>query len=225
MSDNPFDVKRVEDLPTTLPIFPLPGATLLPGTELPLNIFEPRYLNMVLDAIGGQRLIGMLQPDPAAPAVEPVGVYGVGCAGRIVAFNETDDGRLLINLKGVCRFAVGDELPLLRGYRRVTPDWSAFAADLALDDAFTLERDAFRTGMDDYLHRNGIRVDWDALEEMSDQRMVDFLAMHLPLAPEEKQALLQAPDSGARAETLLAVTRMATLAPDLAPAPAGATRH
>jgi len=225
MSDNPFDCRHVEDLPSTLAIFPLPGATLLPGTELPLNIFEPRYLNMVLDALGGQRLIGMLQPDPGVPAAEPVAVYGVGCAGRIVAFNETDDGRLLINLKGVCRFTVGEEQPLLRGYRRVTPDWSSFAADLAGDDAFVLERTEFRDGMDDYLHRNGIRVDWDALEKMSDQRMVDFLAMHLPLSPEEKQALLQAPDSRVRAQTLLAITRMAALAPDHPPPRTGGLRH
>jgi Lon protease-like protein len=225
MSDNPFDPAGPQDLPSTLPVFPLAGATLLPRTQLPLNIFEPRYLDMVLDALGADRLIGMLQPDPAVATRDPVAVYSVGCAGRIVAFNETDDGRLLINLQGVSRFAIREELPLLRGYRRVVPDWTPFIGDLVPEEAFRLQRERFRDGLGEYLERRRIRVDWDALDKMSDHSMVDFLSMHLPLAPEEKQALLQAPDPATRAETLLTITRMAAQVSEEASAQAGGTRH
>lgn len=221
MSDNPFDIASLDALPGVLAIFPLAGATLLPRTQLPLNIFEPRYLNMILDALGAGRLIGMVQPASAVPQAEPVATYGVGCAGRIIAFNETGDGRLLISLQGVCRFRLGDELPLHRGYRRVHPIWAPFAADLACDGAFTLEREAFRGALDAYLDANGIRVDWDALGKMSDEHMVDFLAMHLPLTPEEKQLLLEAPETAARARDLMAVTRMAAGGD----APADRVRH
>lgn len=209
MSHNPFEPASVEALPEVLAIFPLAGATLLPRTQLPLNIFEPRYLNMVLDALGAGRMIGMVQPAAATSPAEPVPTYAVGCAGRIVAFNETGDGRLLISLHGVCRFRLGEELALHRGYRRVRPLWMPFAADLAPDGGFALDRTAFRDALDGYLDGNGIRVDWDALAKMSDDHMVDFLAMHLPLTPEEKQLLLEAPDTAARARDLMAVTRMA----------------
>ena len=209
MSDNPFEPGSVDALPELLAIFPLAGATLLPRTQLPLNIFEPRYINMILDALGAGRLIGMVQPAAAAAPVEPVPTYAIGCAGRIVAFNETGDGRLLISLQGVCRFRLGEELPLHRGYRRVRPIWTPFAADLAAPGGFVLDRGEFRGALDGYLDSNGIRVDWDALEKMSDEHMVDFLAMHLPLTPEEKQLLVEAPDTAARARDLMAVTRMA----------------
>lgn len=209
MSDNPFDPDSVDDLPELLAIFPLAGATLLPRTQLPLNVFEPRYINMILDALGAGRLIGMVQPAAATSQVEPMPTYAVGCAGRIVAFNETGDGRLLISLHGVCRFRLGEDLPLHRGYRRVRPNWAPFAADLVPDGGFALDRGEFRGALDGYLDSNGIRVDWDALEKMSDVHMVDFLAMHLPLTPEEKQLLVEAPDTAARARDLMAVTRMA----------------
>jgi len=221
MRDNPFDPTSLDELPEAIAIFPLSRATLLPGTQLPLNIFEPRYLNMVLDALAGARLIGMVQPDPRHAGGEPVATYPVGCAGRIVAFNETGDGRLLISLQGVCRFRIVEELAVVRGYRRVRPSFAPFAADLRVEEGFELDRAALRESMGRYLDGNGIRVDWEALEKMSDARMVDFLAMHLPLSPEEKQALVEAPDAAARARSLMAVTRMAAVADS----GAGATRH
>lgn len=221
MSENPFDPRSLDELPAELSIFPLAGATLLPGTQLPLNIFEPRYLNMVLDALGEHRLVGMIQPDPARQGPEPVMIYGVGCAGRIVAFNETADGRLLISLQGVCRFRVREELPLRRGYRRVRPDFESFAVDLRPAPAFGLDRGALRDSMSTYLEHKGIRVDWDALEKMSDGQMVDFLSMHLPLSLEDKQALVEATDPPSRAASLMALTRMASAEPP----GAGATRH
>lgn len=209
MNDNPFEPASVDALPELLAIFPLARATLLPRTQLPLNIFEPRYINMILDALGAERMIGMVQPTCESLAPEPVPTYAVGCAGRIVAFNETGDGRLLISLQGVCRFRLGEELALHRGYRRVRPLWTPFAADFHPRDDFALNRAEFRGALDAYLSCNGIRVDWDALEKMSDERMVDFLAMHLPLAPEEKQLLVEAEDPSARARDLMAVARMA----------------
>ncbi len=219
MSENPFDPVTVAQLPERLAIFPLAGATLLPRTQLPLNIFEPRYLNMVLDALGAQRMIGMVQPDPRRPGEEPEATYRVGCAGRIVAFNETGDGRLLINLQGVCRFGLGEELPLHRGYRRVLPQWDAFASDLATPEEPELDRASFRDSLAAYLDGHGLRVDWDSLQSLPAARMVDFLAMHLPLAPEEKQALLEAPGPGQRARDLVTVTTMAVRPPP------GGTRH
>lgn len=209
MSDNPFDPRNLDELPSEIAIFPLGGATLLPGTQLPLNIFEPRYLNMVLDALAGSRMIAMVQPDPRHPESDPTKTYDVGCAGRIVAFNETGDGRILLSLQGVCRLRIAEELDPRRGYRRVRPDFEPFAADLREDPGFELDRDALREAMTDYLEGNGIRIDWDALEKMPDAQMVDFLSMHLPLAPEEKQALVEAMDAGDRVQRLMALTQMA----------------
>jgi Lon protease-like protein len=221
MSDDPFDPRGVDDLPGELAIFPLAGATLLPGTQLPLNIFEPRYLNMVLDALGGARLIGMIQPDPRHGDGEPVTTYRVGCAGRIIAFSETGDGRLLVTLKGVCRFRPGEELPLSRGYRRVRADFAAFASDLDARPDFSLDRQAFRESLAPYLEAGGLRVDWEGLEKLSDEGLVDFLSTQLPLSPEDKQLLVEASDVESRAQALLAVAGMAVSASQAAPA----TRH
>jgi Lon protease-like protein len=221
MSENPFDPQSLDELPRRVPVFPLTGATLLPGTQLPLNIFEPRYLNMVLDTMSGDRLIGMLQPDPTRPDEEPVATYPVGCAGRIVAFNETPDGRLLISLQGVCRFRVAAELPVQRGYRRVQADWQPFAVDLTPELAFSLDREAMRASLRGYLRARGIRVDWEALTKMHDYQVVDFLSMNLPFEPEEKQALLTAMSTGERAAALMTVAEMAA-STDL---DAGETRH
>ena len=129
MSSGRFDT-AYEDLPLILPIFPLPGAIVLPGQLLPLNIFEPRYLTMFLDSLGQSRLIGMIQP-LGDMSSEPVAVHPIGCAGRVTAFQETPDGRLLVNLTGVCRFTIGPELELYRGYRRTEADWSAYRGDFA----------------------------------------------------------------------------------------------
>jgi Lon protease-like protein len=208
MSDNPFDPRSLDELPSEIAIFPLSGATLLPGTQLPLNIFEPRYLNMVLDALAGSRMLAMVQPDPGHPESNPPVVYPVGCVGRIIAFNETGDGRLLISLQGVCRFRIAEELSTRRGYRRVRPAFEPYGDDLTGDPAFALDRDELRDAMAAYLDSNSIRIDWDALEKMPDASMVDFLCMHLPLASEEKQALVEAVDAQERVQRLMAVTQM-----------------
>jgi Lon protease-like protein len=222
MRKHPFDPKLVTELPAQLPVFPLPGATLLPGTQLPLNIFEPRYLNMVLDALGGERMIGMVQPqepqsDPNTPAL-----YDIGCAGRIVSFAETGDGRLLITLRGVCRYRLGEELRLERGYRRVVPAWTEFATDL--QPGRTLDRAIgdLRSALQDYLRDKDVRVDWDGLQQQPVARIIDILAINLPFTPHEKQALLEADEGDARWQVLLAITQMVSSSHQHEP---GTTRH
>lgn len=206
MSPNPFH-PTLGGLPRALPIFPLPGVILLPHAQLPLNIFEPRYLSMTQDALGGAgRLIGMIQPDPAGAS--PEAVYRVGCAGRITAFSETDDGRLLIVLTGVCRFAVGEELPGVGGYRRVVPHWERFAGDLDLPDASGVRPTTLLAGVRRYLAAQGQQADLEALAKLGPDALVSALAMNLPFAPEEKQALLEAPTPGERADALVALAEL-----------------
>ena len=204
---NPF-TPRFEDLPTLLPIFPLGGTIVLPGRQLPLNIFEPRYLNMVFDALGASRMIGMIQP--AADATRSGGdpVRRIGCAGRITRFSETDDGRLMIVLTGTCRFAVAEELEPLHGYRRVSPDWSAFADDLDPDRAVEFDRDGLRRLLERLVDARGLQLDWEQAEQLPDPVYVDAFAMNLPLPDEEKQALLEARGVGERARLLAGLAAM-----------------
>ena len=200
-------------LPSILPIFPLTGVLLLPRGRLPLNIFEPRYLAMTRDALAGERLIGMVQPsDPQAAGDNPP-VYPTGCAGRITSFSETDDGRFLITLTGVSRFRIREELPLLEGYRRVVPDWRDFARDLAGDDEPSFDRERLLRGLRAYFQHHRIEADWDAITSVPGERLVTSIAMICPFEPSEKQALLEAPDLGERAQLLTAIVEMAALNP------------
>jgi Lon protease-like protein len=199
------------DLPDSIPVFPLAGALLLPRGHLPLNIFEPRYLAMVEDALKGARLIGMIQPDGAktsSPA-EPT-LYEVGCIGRITQFEETGDGRYLITLFGVARFRVRDEPAVTTPYRQCRIDCSDFAADFtpnAGDD--TVDRDELLRTLAAYLDANSIRADWTGIREAPVETLVNGLSMMSPYGTREKQALLEAPDLKTRAELLVAVTEIA----------------
>lgn len=218
-------------LPEVIPIFPLTGVLLLPRGRLPLNIFEPRYLAMTKDALGGERLIGMVQPsDPQlddnrgrADAVNPP-VYPVGCAGRITAFTETDDGRYVITLTGVSRFRIREELPLLSGYRRVVADWAPFAQDRdpAAEPGF--DREHFARALKGYFAQRQISADWEAIEKAPAEHLLTSIAMLCPFAPSEKQALLEAPDIQQRAELLVALIEMATIKPSTTEE-TGGTRH
>jgi Lon protease-like protein len=195
-------------LPETLPIFPLDGVLLLPRGKLPLNIFEPRYLNMTRDAMESERLIGMVQPaDSGAP--EPSPVYPIGCAGRITSFAETDDGRFLIALTGVSRFRIRRELPVLRGYRRVEADWAPFARDLAAEAGFGVDRQRLMTGLKRFFRKHGLSADWDAIAATPDERLVTLLAMICPFGASEKQALLEAATLTDRARLMIALIEMA----------------
>lgn len=203
----------VEDLlPAELPIFPLTGVLLLPGATLPLNIFEPRYLNMIEDALGSGRVIGMVQPkstgmeSPEGKVVEsPDGepaVYRTGCAGRIISFSETGDGRFAITLLGLCRFRIAEELKLLSGYRRVSPDYSLFYEDLEDDENTVPHRESLLTTVEAYFLANGIDADWSTIEGAADSALVTTLSMLCPFGPSEKQALLECEDTTARGELL-----------------------
>ncbi|MEL6325255.1 MAG: LON peptidase substrate-binding domain-containing protein [Pseudomonadota bacterium] len=194
--------RRASDLPETIPVFPLSGAVLFPRWQLPLNIFEPRYLNMIDDMMAGPRLLGMIQPDGGSRA-EP-DLRSVGCIGRLTSFSETDDGRYLITLTGVCRFRIDAELPVSTPYRQVRIDTSAYETDLkqaifaGLQSRTELDK-AFRA----YAKANNISADWDAVGDAPMETLINALATGCPFDPIERQALLEAPDLEARCETLI----------------------
>ena len=206
MIRTPFD-PTYQNLPRIVPIFPLQGALLLPGGQLPLNIFEPRYLNMVQDALGATRLIGMVQPRTSDGDEGSATVYQIGCAGRITAFSETGDGRYLITLSGLIRFEVGAELPLHQGYRRIEADYARFRADMDEDDG-PVDRAALLEALRLYFEANRLESDWKAIENASDSRLVTSLAMVCPFEPSEKQAILEAETLSERAETMIAILRL-----------------
>ena len=204
---------RFEDLPQELAIFPLSGAVLLPSGRLPLNIFEPRYLNMTLDALKNGRIFGMIQPDPdKTPKDKVVGssviqesepaIYSVGCAGRIASFEETEDGRLLILVKGLARFRVMQEIAGRSGYRRVRADFNEYRADMDLPPKFDLNREQLLSRLKPYLEAQSMPVNPDALKGLSDSTLVTSLCMICPFDPREKQVLLEAPSIAERAATL-----------------------
>jgi uncharacterized protein len=208
MSERPGAIALCE----TLPIFPLPGVLLLPRGQLPLNIFEPRYLAMTRDALAGDRLIGMVQPsDPHQSLAGSPPVYPTGCAGRITSFSETEDGRFLITLTGLCRFRIATELPLEKGYRRVAPQWDEFARDLRSGRGPEFDRERLIRGLRAYFERHQIKAEWDAISSVPGERLVTSIAMVCPFEPSEKQALLEAPDLEARAQLLTAIVEMAVL--------------
>ncbi len=201
---------RLDELPTEFPVFPLSGALLLPQGKLPLNVFERRYLAMIEDALSAGRVIGMIQPDELRPAT-PSGpaLYKVGCLGRLSSFSETDDGRVLVTLTGVIRFAVKVELELHRGYRRVRGDLARFRTDLEAGQApDSIDRDGMLDALRAYFTARGFDANWEAINEMPDDALVTTLAMVCPFDPAEKQALLEASGTAGRAGTLLTLLRM-----------------
>lgn len=206
---------RLADLPEEIAVFPLSGALLLPQGRLPLNIFEPRYLAMTLDALANGRMFGMAQPDAriARGAAGP-GLYRVGCLGRLSSFSETEDGRLLITLTGLIRFRIAEELPLAQGgYRRVRADYADFAADLAIEaEPPALDRAELLAALRPYFRARGIEANWEAVEQTADAMLVTTLSMVCPFEVPEKQALLEAPDGMERARMLVALMRMGAAA-------------
>ena len=195
-------------LPGTLPIFPLGGAVLLPGGAMPLNIFEPRYLALIQDAMAGDRLIGIVQPRETDDDEDAPALYDVGGLGRITEFAETGDGRYLIVLSGLIRFRVTRELEVETLYRQVEADYAAFEADLS--DARAIDAE-MRAGVEGalraYLDGNGLSADWDAVAQADDDALVRTLSAVCPFEPVEKQALLEAADLPTRAELLIALMR------------------
>jgi Lon protease-like protein len=203
-----------DDLPATIPIFPLPGALLLPRGRMPLNIFEPRYLNMVADALATpERLIGMIMPREEERAGHPPRLFPIGCAGRITSFSETDDNRFLMTLTGLCRFQVTEEVATTRLYRRAVADFEAFRGDLAPPSPAAIDRDRLMASLKAYFGRHGLNADWDAIRNTPDEKLVTTLAMICPFDTAEKQALLECADTASRAQAMIALIEMAAHAP------------
>jgi uncharacterized protein len=199
------------DLPEVIPVFPLPGALLLPRGQMPLNIFEPRYLAMIDDSMrDGRRLIGMIQPDPAHPGSEqkPT-LFKIGCVGRITQLAETGDGRYIIQLTGIARFRIAEELEVATAYRQCRVDYAPFAQDFTArmgEDA--VDRQALLETLAAFLKANNLKTDWDGIENAPNEALVNALAMMSPYGAAEKQALLEAPDLKTRAEILIAATQI-----------------
>lgn len=200
--------KALQDMPDAIPVFPLDGALLLPRAELPLNIFEPRYLAMVDDAMKTDRIIGMIQTRGDSETRPQM--MDVGCAGRITSFTETPDGRVLMTLTGLCRFSVTEELQAGTLYRQVRPNFRDFEVDLVSDlGANEVNRPALMKAFKDYLVANDLNADWNEINATSTEVLVNTLSLLAPYPPRDKQALLEAPDLKTRADMLVALTEMA----------------
>jgi uncharacterized protein len=201
-----------EDLPAVIAVFPLPGALLLPRGQMPLNIFEPRYLTMVNDAMrAGTRLIGMIQPDPvhSGPDQSKPQLFHVGCIGRITQLAESGDGRYLLQLTGVARFRVEEELAIGTPYRQCRVTYQPFLNDfIARKGEDEVDRRTLLRTLADFLKANNLKADWQGVENAPNEALVNALAMMSPYGSAEKQALLEAPDLKTRAEILVAVTEI-----------------
>jgi Lon protease-like protein len=212
----PAVYRKLGDLPLVIPVFPLDGVLLLPGGQLPLNIFEPRYLNMLDDAMSGERIIGMIQTRPGGDHQRPA-LAPVGCAGRVTSFAETSDGRYLITLTGLCRFKAGEELPVRTPYRQMRVDFTPYEPDLREDGAgerTASDIDRLLVALRRYLDHRGLAIDWGDAESAPSDALINSLAMALPFDPMEKQALLEAETIFERKATLTALLEIDAAASD-----------
>lgn len=195
---------RFTDLPDDLPIFPLEGVLLLPKGQLPLNIFEPRYLAMIEEALATKhRMIGMIQPRTDGS------LYEIGCAGRITTFDETPDGRYLVSLNGIVRFKVVRELDQKNGFRRVRPDWSFFEKDMSEGAALDIDRTKLLHLLENFFEQHGLSCDWSIVKDTPDDRLMTCLSMVCPFEAGEKQALLEAGCCGERAKLFMTMLEIA----------------
>ena len=203
----------LDDLPSTLDVFPLTGVLLLPRGNLPLNVFEPRYLALVDATLAGTRLIGLIQPTQHEDKILKPALSAIGCAGRITSYREGDDGRYLITLTGICRFRVVEELQTSEPYRRVTADFAPFLGDLVAADEIDFPRERLLAALKDYLSKRDLKADWKSVISAPPETLVNALAMLCPFEPAEKQALLEAPGWAERVDTLVALLEMAGAGP------------
>lgn len=206
MSIPPYPLSP-DSLPQVLPIFPIPGALLLPRGQMPLNIFEPRYLAMVDAALAGTRMIGMIQPEPGEDGT--ASLYSTGCAGRITQFAETGDGRYIIHLTGISRFRLVEELSSITAYRQARVDFTPFADDLTprLGEE-SVDRTGLLAALKAFTKANHVDMDWDSVKSAPNEALVNALSMMAPYGVREKQALLEAKDLQARADMLIAITEI-----------------
>jgi Lon protease-like protein len=203
----------IDNLPKTVPVFPLTGVLVLPRGQLPLNVFEPRYLTMVDDVLAGERLIGMIQPTEHEEKTLKPALSTVGCAGRLSAYRETDDGRYLITLTGICRFRVVGELAVETPYRRVEADFAPFACDLAAPSESEFPRERLFDALKTFLAKRDLKADWQSVMHAPAETLVNALSMLCPFEPAEKQALLEAQGWEERVAILTALLEMAGAAP------------
>lgn len=202
----------IADFPPVLSVFPLTGALLLPRGQLPLNVFEPRYLTMVDAAMSGSRLIGMIQTREAENVALKPRLSAVGCTGRVTSYVETDDGRYLVTLTGICRFRVAEELTVPTAFRQVKPDYAPFAGDLVAMPESDFPRERLLDALRHYLSQRDLKADWRSVMSAPAETLVNALAMLCPFEPAEKQALLEAPGWLERVETLVALLEMSARA-------------
>jgi uncharacterized protein len=201
--------QSISELPAVLSVFPLSGALLLPRAELPLNIFEDRYLKMFEQAVSTDRLIGMIQPEPGDGSDTPA-LAKIGCAGRVTSYTETDDNRLLVSLTGVCRFEVVAEQKLATPFRQCSVRYDGFAADLVTENqGRSVNREALITAFRQFLEANNMSANWDEVDKVPTENLVNTLSQLAPYPAAEKQALLEAPDLKSRADMLIALTEVA----------------
>lgn len=201
---------RVADLPSTIPVFPLPGALLLPRARLPLHIFEPRYLTMLDDTMKtSHRLIGMVQPRDV-PDGQEKRLHSIGCSGRLTGFSETEDGRYMITLSGVSRFRITREVSGFAPYLKADVNWSGFERDFgSAEHDREFDRDRFLSLLRRFFDDRGMETEWDSLHQAEDELLINSLSMLCPFDPEDKQALLEAPSLETRRETLVTLIEFA----------------
>ncbi|MBK5966314.1 peptidase S16 [Thiocystis minor] len=209
MTRSPF-FPKFSDLPAELPVFPLAGAVVMPGVQLPLNIFEPRYLNLVFDVLASDHLLGMIQPTSETMMDEVPALHRIGCAGRITSYSETTDGRVILVLTGICRFQIKSEIEGRRGYRRAAVDWERFTADCHDNPETIADREGFLISLKSYCKLRGVEVPWDDIEKMADADLTNLLCAHLPLSPEDKQALIETIPTSERAALMRGLLDMAS---------------
>lgn len=205
--------RRLADLPSRLPLFPLRGAILLPGASLPLSIFEPRYMEMIGDVMSGSRMLGLVQPvgsdDQESPSGKSVALRRIGGAGRVTNYQEMDDGRIAIAVTGICRFEIIGEAETGRAYRAATVDYDRFAGDLTRGlGEDQIDRGRLIRALRTYLARSNLRTDWSVIERAPSEFLINALCVMCPYGPEEKQALLEAGDLKTRADVLVALAEM-----------------
>ena len=210
METNPY-APEFKDLPEIMPIFPLGGVLLLPGGQLPLNIFEPRYLAMVNDAMGQGRMIGIVQPreKDIETIRDDTPVFKTGCAGKIIEFSETGDGRYQIKLSGICRFDIAQEAGIKNGYRIVKPEWSSYQNDFAQSRSLDINRDHLKKLLQKYFESEGMTCDWKMVDDVPDGKLMTCLSMVCPFDAGEKQALLEAQGCSERARMFMTMLEMA----------------
>ena len=208
-----FIYNTLDDLPDTLDIFPLTGILLLPRGQLPLNVFEPRYLALVDAALAGTRLIGMIQPTQSEEKVLKPALSEIGCVGRITGFRESEDGRYFITLTGVCRFRLEEEFSTDAPYRQIRPDFTPFLEDLMPADETDFPRERLITALKDYLSNRDLKADWKSVMGAPPETLVNALAMLCPFEPAEKQALLEAPGWNERVDILITLLEMTSIGP------------